>query len=134
MGTSPHDEHSFGGGSWCEGLPGLEPAWKQEMRQALVEYMVRSGMPVENRKGHSTAYGWLAGNWEELYAHLKTCPLDIPKCSYDDGDWYEWGGTFCEDTHKTGLVVKVFCSCGQVAGQEWRMTESYADMLKEITS
>lgn len=112
--------------------------WKDEFRKALFEFIVERGNLVKAGVGRfSQNYGGWADydNGKATRKHLKSCGLDVSKCSYTDGYWQDFQGTFAEPSweERSGIDALLFCKCGKLKDSRWRYSGSYADLINEIT-
>lgn len=107
-------------------------AWEQELNSRIVTFVVSNGSLVDPR---ASQYGWMGDDTGER-EHVMECGLRVPACSWADGEWTEFYGTFAEPasgTHR-GVDAVVTCACGLVEGETFRYTGSHGDMLRAITS
>ncbi len=106
-------------------------SWQDEFHEAVTRYLIAKGTPVSECNPY---YGWIAPDYKQLRDHLRDCPPDLARCTWEDSRWTEFAGTFAEsDNDRHGIDARTWCSCGQVAGRTWRYDGTIGELLKAVT-
>ena len=111
-------------------LPG---SWELEFHRRIVTFLARRGTLVVAQRHPGIWWQDWSGNGNRAKAHLLTCPLDAPKCTWKDEHWNDFNGTGEPDLHRTGVEAVVTCSCGHVLARRVRYDGGYAELMRAIT-
>lgn len=104
--------------------------WQDELKKAITDVLLREGQPVQmTGDGY---YGWLARDWESVYAHMNGCQPDYGKCSWEDTEWVEFASTRDGSRDMTGVQLTYTCQCGELSGRKFRYTGGYAELMNNI--
>lgn len=122
--------------------------WQDELKQALVGYVIRHGGLVRESASRKSSRQHVYGDWQEygwnddtqddtpaLTVHMRSCTADLDRSSWEASDWLDFNGTLSDPPweERSGTDAIVYCACGRVQGRRWRYTSGFANLIRAIT-
>lgn len=105
-------------------------AWKVGFTRALIDAIVREGMPVKDDKAAYSSMSW--EDWEnatDIRREVQRVGVDYTKTTWTESSWDEFMGTFYQgDTRCHGVDAQVFLKSSRKGGRSytfrWKGTTS----------
>lgn len=103
----------------------LSPAGQKRYDEILRRVVLREGSLVN---ATSTAYGWIASDWQHKHKCELTTTAVPTEITYD-----EWAGTFEPSRTKYAMQVdRVNCKCGQLRNRKIRWDATIGDAIQLV--
>ena len=107
-------------------------SWKDEYVKAATAFIVKHGTPVETDPRRTSAYGYMARDYQGIMEHIREC--SIASSTVVEANWNEFQGTFADEpwSPRKGSDAVITCACGLLEDQPFRYEGTISEMIAGV--